>query len=146
MKMEKRTWNWWKIRWWLPGLVLAVLVGTFLILRSQPMTPDGVARRAEGLLGRRITVRGTVEMIGMSCTEAYCPEDPCCNACWSGLGFKGEWGEIYLTGAGIGCAGGSCEVTCAPFEVGEVYTVTGILRDSMFPFLEIDVEAFESDR
>ena len=98
------------------------------------LTPEEVFQQKEDLIGQDITVQGTVLELWRHCTEEECPEqNPCCNACWCGVGFWVDVSggrEIALSGSDINCSGDGCTVTCRPFEFGVTYVITGNLRDS----------------
>jgi hypothetical protein len=97
------------------------------------LTPEQVFQHKQDLIGQSITVRGTAQPLWSHCTEIVCPEqDPCCNACWCGVGFWADGSEgqdIALSSPDIDCSGNECLITCQPFEFGVTYVVTGSLRE-----------------
>lgn len=97
------------------------------------LTPEEVFQQKENLIGHSITVRGTAQALWSHCTEIVCPEqDPCCNACWCGVGFWADVSEgqdIALSAPDIDCSGNECLIACRPFEFGVTYVVTGSLRE-----------------
>jgi hypothetical protein len=97
------------------------------------LTPVQVLQQREDLMGQTITVLGTAEVLWSHCTEIVCPEqNPCCNACWCGVGFWADVSEgqdIALSSPDIDCSGNECLITCQPFEFGVTYVVTGSLRE-----------------
>jgi hypothetical protein len=102
--------------------------------RDEPvLTPEIVFQQKEDLIGQNITVRGTAQALWPHCTEIVCPEqNPCCNACWCGVGFWADVSEgkdIALSAPDIDCSGNECLITCQPFEFGVTYVVTGSLRE-----------------
>jgi hypothetical protein len=93
-------------------------------------TPAEAYQNAGALAGRRIAIRGTVEIVAENCTEVECPPDnPCCNTCFYTLGFQLDARRaFFLSGAHSGCDGNSCRPECEAIEPGKIFQVTGTLK------------------
>jgi hypothetical protein len=94
-------------------------------------TPEEAYQNASALSGRKIVIRGKVEIVSGMCTEVACrPDNPCCNECVNQLGFHlTQYRSINFSGKDSGCAGNACRMECQAMQPGGMYQVTGILRD-----------------
>jgi len=150
------------------AIVIGAGFGLFRRCTTRPLTVDEVMDEREERTGRTITVHGIVGLRYLHCTEAACdPDNPCCNACFGGLGlfpsadafyrdpprdspfdYHGGWPVIALTFPdGGGCTGNNCEMTCEPLQPGERYVITGVLVEChrVNPDCTLDVESFEHE-
>jgi len=155
----------------LMGKVLAFLVVMLIVIvtisgcTDNELTPEKVIEQQDKWLNQTITIQGVVGTFQMSCTEQACdPEYPCCNECAGLFGlfdnydafvhassqgayaYLGDGAVIYLEFQnGGGCRGNECDVSCEPLQLGERYTLTGLISacSDIVPRCTMKVESFE---
>ena len=152
--------------------VLSVLFVTILITTSgcindRTLTPETVIERQDEFLNKTISVKGIAGTLWMICTEEGCdPDRPCCNSCFGSLALyqnadsfiesPDEGPYAYQSNEpalglefpnGKGCGGNECEVTCEPLQLGERYTITGLLHTCTdnIPWCVLIVESYEHE-
>ncbi len=94
------------------------------------LTPQEALANRSALLGKTVSITGTLAHGPMGCTEMECAEDQCCNTCWADVQFviprSGQDGGIALDG--VSCTGDDTGVCCS-VPLGKALTVVGVLKN-----------------
>ena len=145
-------------------VILTIITGCTSI---NLLTPKKVVDQHDEWLNKTITVQGVAGTLWMSCTTEGCdPDNICCNGCFGSLALYTDTDSFAQTSRqgpyayesngpaiglefpnGDGCMGNECEISCDPLQLGERYTVTGMLREcsGYVPYCVMKVESYEHE-